>query len=34
MAKFIELEADVIENLSIELSEKDSSESDKKEDPE
>ncbi len=34
MAKFIELEADVTENLSIELSEKDSSESDKKEDPE
>lgn len=34
MAKFIELEADVTENLSIELSEKDSSESDKKEDSE
>ena len=34
MAKFTELEADVTENLSIELSEKDSSESDKKEDPE
>ncbi len=34
MAKFIELEADVTENLSIELSEKDSSESDEKEDPE
>ena len=34
MAKFIELEADVTENLSIELSEKDSSQSDKKEDPE
>lgn len=34
MAKFIELEADVTENLSIELSEKDNSESDEKEDPE
>lgn len=34
MAKFIELEADVTENLGIELSEKDSSESDEKEDPE
>lgn len=34
MAKFIELEAEVVENLDIELSEKDSSETDNKEESE